>query len=67
VGEAEELRTGSVIRLAKVSDDFPPDSQRPRPEHFEPSTPEREIEERTGALLRSVSIVQGQLLLRRAK
>jgi hypothetical protein len=51
---AEELRTGSVIRLAKVGDDFPSDSHHPRPGHFVPSTPEREIEDRTGILLISV-------------
>lgn len=51
---AEELLDGSVIRLAKVAEDFPQDSARPLPKHFAPTSDERAQAAATGVLKISV-------------
>lgn len=40
-GEAEELSSGEVLRLAKIRDDFPPNSRKPQPQHFSPRDDEK--------------------------
>ena len=39
----EVLRSGKVFRLAKVQDSFPPNSDKPRVDHFSPSSREKAL------------------------
>lgn len=38
----EQLWSGQILRMAKVSESFPPGSPKPLPAHFAPSSTERE-------------------------
>lgn len=44
----EEVLSGSVFRLAPVKGSFPANSRKPRPDHFRPSTKEKEVARQRG-------------------
>lgn len=46
--DPEELTHGSVCRLVKITQSFPPGSKKPRVDHFCPSTLEKEEAEKRG-------------------
>jgi hypothetical protein len=55
VPQLEELEEGSVFRLANITHTFPPDSPKPLPVHFAPSSADKERALETGLPLAAVT------------